>query len=255
MRTMFSGGRGFLWDDIQPQREGKDFWEQSCLWFISCLYRFLTLNEWSVSMTNKNILLIAAASFLGWSISHASVTSVPTWNSSGGVYCYATLDTASQSVAVDGSQWSSSGTMGLTIMTDTATDPILTLGNSINNTSSFAWTEYVVTVGMNQLFTINSASASLPSGWTATITAPSGPDISGNYAGIIDYKGGTPVAINGLLDFSYVVQFSGSTQYSLTESVNAVPEPGAFSLLMCGGLLLGGLAVAKRRQVRLQTIV
>jgi len=203
---------------------------------------------------NKKICLIAPAAFLSWSISHASVTSVPTWDYSGGVYCYASLDTAAQSVEVDGNQWSSSGTMGLTIMTDTTTDPILTIDNSINNTSSFAWTEYIVAVGMNQIFSINSASVSTPSGWTANITAPSGPDINGNYTGTIDYVGGPSVAVNGTLDFGYVVQFTGATQYSLTESVTAVPEPGALSLLMAGGLLVGGWAGAKRRQAKLQVM-
>jgi hypothetical protein len=203
---------------------------------------------------NKKILLIASASFLSWSISHASVTSIPTWNNSGGLYCYATLDTAAQSAAISGNQWSSSAAMGLTILTDTTTDPILTVNDSINNTSSFAWTEYIVSVAMNQTFSINSAGVIAPSGWTANITAPSGPDINGNYIGTIDYVGGTPVANspgpNNSLDFGYVIQFSGFTQYSLTESVNAVPEPGTFSFLMAG-LLLGGWTVAKRRQVKL----
>lgn len=199
---------------------------------------------------NKKILLIASASFLSWSISHANVTSTGPWIYGGGIYCYANLDTASQTEMLTGNQWSSSGTMGATLFANTTTDPILSIGNSINNTSSFAWTEYVVTVGMNQLFTIKSASVSAPSGWTANITAPSGPDIHGNYTGTIDYVGGTPVAINGTLDFNYVVQFTGSLSYSLTESVNAVPEPGVFSLLMCGGLLLGGLMVAKRGQAK-----
>jgi hypothetical protein len=141
--------------------------------------------------------------------------------------------------------------MGLTILTDTTTDPILTVNDSINNTSSFAWTEYIVSVVMNQTFSINSAGVIAPSGWTANITAPSGPDIHGNYTGTINYSGGTPVAINGTLDFGYVIQFSGFTQYSLTESVNAVPEPTVFTLLISGGLLLGGLMVAKRRQAKL----
>ena len=140
--------------------------------------------------------------------------------------------------------------MGLTILTDTPNDPILTINNVINNTSSFVWTEYIVTVAMNQTFSINSPGVIAPGGWTANITAPSGPDINGNYTGTIDYVGGTPVAINGLLDFGYVVQFTGLSQYSLTESVTAVPEPGVFSLLMCGGLLLGGLMVAKRGQAK-----
>ena len=199
---------------------------------------------------NRKFLLIASAGFLGWSISHANVTSIPTWNNSGGIYCNASLDIADQTATVAGNQWGSSGAMGLTILTDTATDPILTVNDSINNTSSFAWTGYVINVAMNQAFSINAAGVIAPSGWTATIIAPSGPDLHGNYTWIIDYSGGTAVAVNGTLDFGYVIQFSGLTQYSLTESVSAVPEPGVFSLLMSGGLLLGGWTVARRRPAR-----
>ena len=207
---------------------------------------------------NKKILLIASASFLGWFISHASVTSVPNWSYSGGLYCYApalTTDsgTGAQSVGVNGSQ-SSFGEMGLTILTDTPSDPTLTINNSIDNESSFVWTEYIVNVAMSQTFSINSAGVVAPSGWTAKITQPGGP-VSGIYTGTIDYVGGTPVSIypgpNSVLDYGYQVQFSGATQYSLTESASPVPEPGAFNLLMAGGLL-GGWTVAKCRHTKLR---
>jgi PEP-CTERM motif len=205
-------------------------------------------------MMAKKILWIASVSFLGWSVSQASVTSIPTWNYSGGFYCYqpvlTTDGTGAQSVGVSGWQ-SSFGSMEMTILTSSAQDPTLTINNSINNTSSFAWTEYVVSVAMNQIFTIDSASVSTPPGWTASITAPSGPDISGNYTGTIDYLGGTPVATSGpnnVLDFGYSVTFSGSTSFSLTQTANPVPEPGALNFLMVGGLLAGGWATARRRR-------
>jgi len=201
-------------------------------------------------MMTRKILLIASVSFLGWSISHANITSTGPWTYGGGVYCYGSLDVANQSVSWTGSQNSSSGDMGVILNASSTTDPTLTIGNSINNTSSFAWTAYVVSVVMNQLFTINSASVTVPAGWTANITGPTGPDINGNYTGVIDYMGGPAVAINSALDFGYVVTFNGSLSYSLTESVTAVPEPGTISLLMAGGLLLGGWTIAKRRQTR-----
>jgi len=201
-------------------------------------------------MMTKKVLLIALASLGGWSVSQASVTNAAPWSYGGGIYCYATLDTANQSETLTGNQWTGSGTMGATLFTDTVSDPILTIGDSINNTSSFAWTEYIVSIAMDQNFSINSANVTVPSGWSANVTTPSGPDIHGNYTGIIDYVGGTPVAINGTLDFGYVIQFAGSTQYTLTESVTAVPEPGVFSLWMAGGLLVGGWSVAKRRTAK-----
>jgi hypothetical protein len=208
-------------------------------------------------MMNRKILLVASASLLGWSLSQASITSVPTWNYSGGFYCYAPVfTTADQTVDLTGHQ-SSFGALGLSILTDTPNDPTLTINNSINNTSSFAWTEYIVSVAMNQSFTINSAGVVAPGGWAASITQPGAP-VAGIYTGIIDYLGGTPVSIypllNSSLNFGYQVTFSGSTSYSLTQTANPVPEPGAWGFLTTGGLLMGGWTLARRRQVRLQTI-
>src|SRR5580658_6734678 len=109
-------------------------------------------------MNAKFFSLVVSLSFLGGSLSHATVTSVPTWSYSGGFYCYApalTTDsgTGAQSVGVSGWQ-SSFGAMNLAILTDTPTDPTLTINNSIDNQSSFAWTAYIVNVAMNQTFHI-----------------------------------------------------------------------------------------------------
>jgi hypothetical protein len=210
-------------------------------------------------MKNK-VLLIALASFLGWSISHASVTNIVAWSYSGGIYCYqpvlSTDGSGDQSVSLDGYQWTDWGTMGLTIQTSSASDPTLTIENSIDNESPFAWTEYIVNVAMSQSFSISNAVVNLPSGWSENVTQPILQ--GGNYVGTIDYfvtGGGTPVAIypgaNSTLDYSYQITFSGSTSYSFTESAMAVPEPSGLGFLMAGGLLVGGMAIVKRRQAKL----
>jgi hypothetical protein len=205
-------------------------------------------------MSTKIYLLVVSVCFLGWSIVDASVTSIPTWNYGGGFYCYAPVlstdsGTGAQSLGITGTQ-SSLGSLGLSILTDTVNDPTLTINESINNQSSFAWTGYILNVSMDQSFSINSAGVIAPSGWTATITAPSGP-VAGIYTGTIDFTSGTPVGIfpgpDSTLNFGYQVTFSGSTQYTLTESANPVPEPGASNLLMAGGLLVSGSMAAKRR--------
>jgi hypothetical protein len=188
---------------------------------------------------------------LGGSLSQASITSVPSWNYSGGLYCYSPVFSGTdQSVAINGFQ-STFGSIGLTIMTDTPADPTLTVNNSINNQSSFAWTEYIVSVAMNQTFTINSAGVVAPGGWTANITQPGAP-VAGVYTGTIDYLGGTPVAIypglNSILNYGYQITFSGSTSYTLTESANPVPEPGILGLSLVGGTLMGGWLVARRQR-------
>lgn len=199
----------------------------------------------------KKILLITSAAFLGGYLSQASITSIPTWDYSGGLYCYSPVfDGGAQSVALSGYQ-NNYGSIGLTIMTDTPADPTLTVNNSIDNETSFLWTEYIVSVAMNQSFTINSAGVVAPAGWTASITQPGAP-VSGIYTGTIDYLGGTPVAIypgaNSILNYGYQVTFSGSTSYNLTESANPVPEPGMLSLSVLGGSLLTGWLVASRRR-------
>lgn len=199
----------------------------------------------------SKILLIVLAGVWGWSASQASITDIPSWNYGGGLYCYAPVfNSTAQSVGLTGNQ-SSYGSIGLSITTDTTTDPTLTVNNSINNDSTFVWTEYVVNVAMNQSFSINSAGVVAPAGWTANITQPGGP-VGGSYIGTIDYMGGTPVAIypgtDSTLNYGYQVTFSGSTSYSLTESATPVPEPNLPGLLMVGGGLVGGRMAIKRRK-------
>lgn len=161
-----------------------------------------------------------------------------------------------QTLTFDGVQ-SGSGMFGADVLSATSPDPTLTVNESIDNTSSFIWTEYILSVSMNQNFSINSAGVTAPSGWTAAITAPSGP-VSGIYTGTIDYyvvAGGTPVAIyplpNSTLYYGFQLTFDSST-YSVTESVMPVPEPGTLSLLLVGGLLFSRQVIAGRRQRKLR---
>jgi hypothetical protein len=208
---------------------------------------------------NKKILLIALAGFLSLSISHATITGVPSWSYSGGLYCYAPVlgvdaGTGDQSLAINGYQ-SGFGVMGMTVTADSASDPTLMVNESIANTSSFVWTSFFVSIAMNQTFSISLAGVTAPAGWTAATTQPGAP-VAGVYTGTIDYVSGTPVAIspaaNSTLDYSYALTFTGSTSYSYTETATPVPEPGAFSFLMTGMLLLGGWTVASRRQAKLR---
>jgi len=200
-------------------------------------------------MNIKSFSLVVAANLLGWSLGNASVTGVTDWNYSGEIYCYSPLWDSTGNIGIDGYQ-SGPGQMEGTITTSDPVDPTLTIANTIDNDSAFAWTGYIVNVSMNTGFTILSAAATAPPGWTANITQPGAP-VGGIYTGTIDYLGGTPVAIapavNSELDFTYQVSFSGATSYNLTESVTPVPEPGTFGLLTLGVLLLSGRAMARHR--------
>jgi len=200
-------------------------------------------------MNVKILYFVVAAGLFGWSLANASVTGVTDWNYSGAIYCYSPLWDSTGNIGIEGYQ-SGAAQMSGTITTSDPLDPTLTIATSIDNDSSFAWTGYIVNVSLGTSFTILSASVSAPPGWTASVTQPGAP-VAGIYTGTINYVGGTPVAIapasDSELDFTYQVMFSGSTSYSLTESVTPVPEPAAFGLLVLGGLLLGGKVVARRR--------
>lgn len=133
---------------------------------------------------------------------------------------------------------------GFTYSGQVTSDPTLAINNSIGNTSSFAWTEYLVNVSMYQSFSISLPTVT-PADWTANITQPGAP-VDGTYAGTIDYLAGTPVPIGGTLDFGFTLTF-GSDNFNLSEMATPVPEPSAFGFLLVGGLLLGGWMLARRQ--------
>ncbi|HTQ52648.1 MAG TPA: hypothetical protein VMJ12_18210 [Candidatus Acidoferrales bacterium] len=208
-------------------------------------------------MNAKGLYFTVAAGLFGWSLANASVTGVTDWNYSGAIYCYSPLWDSTGNIGIEGYQ-SGPAQMSGTITTSDPQDPTLTIANTIDNDSAFPWTGYIVNVSMGTSFTILSANVTAPPGWTASITQPGAP-VAGIYTGTINYVGGIPVAVapasNSELDFAYQVMFSGSTSYSLTESVTPVPEPVTFGLLALGGLLLGVKALGSCRHSKQSTAV
>ena len=201
-------------------------------------------------MKTKSFYLVAAASLLGWSIGNASVTSVTDAGWTGGIYCYSPMTFTNGDVSL-GATETGDGKAWATINTTGPLDPTLTIDNAVDNDTAFVWTEYIVDVSLNADFTIQSAAVTAPaSDWVANITQPGAP-VAGIYTGVIDYVSGTPVQIapgpNSEFDFNYQIMFSGLSSYSLSETVTPVPEPATLSLLLVGGLLLGGRAMPKRR--------
>lgn len=150
-------------------------------------------------------------------------------------------------ISVFGQQYSA-GQMAGVITTDTTTDPTLTLTSSLNNDTLFPWTGYQVSVSMTQTFTLSGAQVTVPSGWTANVTQP---ELSGGfYVGHVNYSAGTPVAVGGTLNYAFTMSFSGATQYSFTEAVVPVPEPGAVGFAFLTGAGLACVVVARGRQMR-----
>ena len=147
------------------------------------------------------------------------------------------------------------------IYTDTIADPTLTISSSVNNDTGFAWNGYQVNVVMSApfLFTAPAPNAQNPpaNDWflaavvPATLQGGASP-WSGYYEGTLDFSAGTPVGINGKLDFQYTISFGSSTHYILTQemipSMVTIPEPSTIALLAIGGL---GLVMRLRRSSRI----
>lgn len=125
--------------------------------------------------------------------------------------------------------------------TDTETDPIVWLVQSVDNATTFAWTDYHIAIGMDKPFSIIGVVA--PPDWTWIITAPAAgqplpghPSPGTGWVGMVDFYAGSPIAIGSSGNFGLVLQFDGSVQFC-TEQY-PTPEPATLALLLCGGLFL-----------------
>src|SRR5215471_19614169 len=120
-------------------------------------------------MKHAIVSLVLASGIVGISSSQASVTNVIAYGQNQ-VDCYSySLGSPGDVFTMDSIQSGPGGIAGW-IYTDSASDPTLTLQNSINNDTGFDWTGYHVDVFMNQTFILSSPTV-LNSGWTASITA------------------------------------------------------------------------------------
>lgn len=207
-------------------------------------------------MKRLSIILIVVGGLMYCSIGKANIIYVNyADDGDGAVVCtpYSWSGSASSwTCPINGDQFWGPGHVVGTIQTSSDTDPNLTLTSAINNDTSSAWTAYDVNVYMNNPFTLSAASVTLPAGWTLTyfqspavpVASPPAPE---SYEAQMVFTSGTPVAVNGELDFGYTITFTGSTDYSFTQEMIPVPEPGTLGFLAAGALLSGGFLAARRR--------
>ena len=187
------------------------------------------------------VVLLATASFaradiIGWSCQD---------DGDGAIDCVAAFNGAEPYVmSIEGDQYWGPGHMEGSFTTDTAVDPTVTMNTAIDNDTSFAWAGYQVNVYMDSTFTLSDAAVASPTDWTAAITQPT--LVGGEYVGSILYQGGTPIDVNGTLEFGYKMSFSGSMGYNFCQEMTpvAVPEPTTLVLLSLAGLM--GLAYRRR---------
>jgi hypothetical protein len=151
------------------------------------------------------------------------------------------------STAIDGAQ-ASSGAVDGTIKTNSASDPILHIEDSVNNDTPYAWSQYEVDVLMNNTFSLTVPAVVSPaSGWIVNSggTVPDG----SMFEDVLTFTGAPPIAIGDTLDFTYTLSFSGLTSFSFDQvfTPTPVPEPTTLSVLILGG---AGMLVRRRRAVR-----
>jgi hypothetical protein len=193
------------------------------------------------------VLAIMAALLAGAGFSRANIISNSIAADVGGVmtcnvYGFITNGPGDFQLSIDGAHnlWDV-GHIGGDIITDTETDPTLALYNEIDNDTLYAWGDYHVKVTMSKSFVFTNIGVG-NIGWTFTPTAPV--QVGTNWIGYIDYYAGTPVLVSGTLDFNYSMTFIGGASFQEELTPSLVPEPGTFTLAVCG---LTGLLVMRRR--------
>ena len=196
---------------------------------------------------------------LAWcTAGHAGITDFQYTSDYTNFSCNATIsyniDRTIGTVAMDAYQYGLRGMMGGTITTDSPNDPSLVINGEVDNDTATAWIGYDITVYMNRNFSLSGVGVGpIPPGWSFTTTAAAaGP---GTYYGASEYSAsihftrglGPVVAPGGEFDFTYTLNFSGSTSYSFTADMNpVVPEPSVAALALVGA----GILFARYRRNR-----
>ena len=128
------------------------------------------------------------------------------------------------------------------------TDPTVRIIEDIGNDTTFAWTDYHITIGMTQSFSFVSSGLLAPAGWTAVVINPAPgilPNTNGvsGYVGTINYyqSAGNAIAIGDDGTFGFKVSFLGSTNFTTQQ----IPTPEPTTIILLG---LGAMSVIRRRR-------
>ena len=207
-------------------------------------------------MNRRGIPLIVLALFVCCSASYANLTNVTYASDGDGAFActpwsWSGTPTNEVDVGAYGDLFYGPGHMIITALADSAEDPTLKISNSIENDSSFAWTQFTVKLTMAVPFTLTNVTVSVPTLWSVV----SGDNqnatlIGGNYVATVVYDTGPAIPNDAIstIDFGYWVKFTGSPSYILTQEMIPVPEPSSLALVAIGGLFLARFASRRGRK-------
>jgi hypothetical protein len=203
-------------------------------------------------MNRRGILLTILAAFVCFSSSYANITNVTYASDGDGAFTctpWSWSGSASEvSMDIYGDLHWGPGHMTIDVLADSPGDPTLKLSNSIDNDTSFAWTQFTVNLTMGVGFTLTNVVVTTPGTWSVVSFDQTASYTGSNYLATVVYDSGPAIAINDAIDFGYWVQFSGSPSYTITQEMIPVPEPSTLGLVILGGLFIASRTLRRGRQ-------
>jgi hypothetical protein len=120
-------------------------------------------------------------------------------------------------------------------------DPIIYLMEEVLNDTGYDWTGYQIDIGMDKTFSILTSPIIAPTGWTYSITQPTGgqpiPNGGTGWLGTVNFTNTSGDPQNNISDtetgtFGFKVSFLGSVAFCTEQT--PVPEPATLALLLIG---------------------
>lgn len=191
----------------------------------------------------KRVLILAVVVGLACcSISSADITNLTYASDGDGAFVCTPWswsgNTNEVAVSVYGDQYWAPGHLLLDVLTTDSADPTLKIDNSIDNQTSFAWTQFTVNLTMDVSFTLTNVAVTTPGDWGVVSFDQTANFTGSNYLATVVYNIGAAIATNGTIDFGYWVKFSGSPSYTITQEMIPVPEPASWAMVALGAVAL-----------------
>ena len=205
-------------------------------------------------MKRRGILLGVLIALICCSSSYANITNVTYASDDDGAFSCTPWSWSGNSSEVDmsvyGDLFWGPAHMFVNVETTDASDPTLKISNSIENDSSFAWTQFTVNLSMAVSFTLTNVTVTAPGDWSVVSFDQTANFAGSNYVATVVYDTGSAIPNDNVstIDFGYWVKFSGSPSYELCQEMIPVPEPSSLALVGIGGLFLARLVSRRGRK-------